>query len=320
MDEFKVSFFHSHESKGWRLPVVPTIGSFTLSSTNCPAGGRLTLPARLTEAILVSVEDTQELALGYPAPEQLSTGQPVPGTQSVLDLTGEHSIQTGGVECGLFSKFRGLLTRVQPGLLEIISTAGLRNLPPTLKRLSVHYVRWVGGQLVKSHQRQVVEDFVQVQAGLRESLTLQLSTIPASGRLFRERDLAQLRNLELQNVMVWPHPTTLEVCDRPHLIPGFDDFMIALSSAMVTTMPRLGTLLISFKQLHGPIAYNGPYYVKYDRPSVLRMWRTLNDDHREGIYGLVGRDLQGSDGWIVPQKVLENWGCLLQKMRKRAET
>jgi len=88
---------------------------------------------------------------------------------------------------------------------------------------------------------------------------------------------------------------------------------------MATTMPRLETLLISFRLFHGPMALNGPYYVKYDRPSVLRMWRTLNDDHREGIYGPVERDRQGPGGWIVPEEVLENWGALLQKMRKRVE-
>ncbi|KAK0738108.1 hypothetical protein B0T18DRAFT_394458 [Schizothecium vesticola] len=193
-DKFKLSFFHSHESKGWRLPVVPTIGSFALSSTNRPAGGRPALPTRLIEAILPQ------------------------------------------------------------------------------------------------------------------------SNFQPDGR-FQELNQSWIQ----QNVMLSPHLAKLEVCDRLHLMPGFDDFMIVLLSAMVTTMPRLETLLISFRLFHGPIAHNGPYYVKYDRPSVLRMWRALNDAHREGIYGPVGRGRQGPGGWIVPKEVLENLGALLQKMRKRVE-
>lgn len=161
-----------------------------------------------------------------------------------------------------------------------------------------------------------MEDFVWVQAGLRESLILDLYIIPASGRLFHGRDFTQLRNLTLHNVSVSPK-LSLEGCHKPHVIPGFDDFMVELSRSMVTTMPNLETVLISFRLFHGPITYNRAAYVEYDRPSVLRMWGTLHDAYRQGIYGLVERDRQGEGRWIVPRKVLVNWGALLAMLRRK---
>lgn len=258
------SFFLGDDSKDWRLPIAPAIGSFILCSSTISHPDTINnsgLPTRLIDAILLSVRNTQDLFLGFTAPLRLPKGSdlfaywPDWEFDRFINPRGQNLFPSKERTAARFLAFGGLLTWIQPDMLELIPTAGLCDLPPTVEGLSVQCVPSGARQLLDAHELQVVEDFVWAQVGLRESLNLDLYIIPASGRLFHGRDLSQLRNLMLHNVAVSPK-MSLEGCYRPHMIPGFDDFMIELSRSMVTTMPGLKTVRISFRPFHGPITYS----------------------------------------------------------------
>lgn len=70
------SFFLADDSKDWRLPIAPAIGSFTLCSSTVFHQDAISsgLPTRLIDAILVSVQNTQELFLGYTGPVRVPKG------------------------------------------------------------------------------------------------------------------------------------------------------------------------------------------------------------------------------------------------------
>ncbi|KAK1830986.1 hypothetical protein QBC39DRAFT_409023, partial [Podospora conica] len=173
-------------------------------------------------------------------------------------------------------------------ICDLLEAAPLNHVPAWIKRLQVRCVRcWVPPS---DKDLNIMENFVREELGRRESLNIQLTGIPGLA-LFRERALTQLRHLTLENVM----------------IPGFNDFMIALSKSMVT-MFRLETLLIRFKKGHGPYQVGGRYFVAYNKPSVLGRWKVLHDAYRHGVYGAVEPKRQGLGNmqWAVPPEVLRN--------------